>query len=185
MWGGNQLTRPGLTLLQNELGRDKNISHVLIPRRDRLARPDDALEGMRLEAQFQKLGVTLMFMDRVVKPAARGERADVGGLIVGLFDYHQAGKERQDLARKVIYAQIALAQAGYSIGGRPPYGFRRWLVRDDGTQAREWSDGERVRMRGHPRVRRERMPLSADLLLSLVHTSVPTVADRQIGIPPI
>jgi hypothetical protein len=52
-------------------------------------------------------------------------------------------------AEKMIYAQIALARAGFSTGGRAPYGFRRWLAKDDGTPIRQLPDGECVRMAGH------------------------------------
>ena len=53
------------------------------------------------------------------------------------------------MARKIIEAQVALARRGYSTGGRPPHGFDRWLVKDDGTKVRKLEDGERVRMAGH------------------------------------
>src|SRR5438445_13704356 len=49
----------------------------------------------------------------------------------------------------MIHAQTALARAGYSTGGRPPYGFRRWLVRLDGSTVRQLAEGEYVRMAGH------------------------------------
>jgi hypothetical protein len=43
----------------------------------------------------------------------------------------------------------ALARAGFSIGGRPPFGFRRWLVHVDGTPKRQLVDGEYVKQAGH------------------------------------
>jgi hypothetical protein len=49
----------------------------------------------------------------------------------------------------MIYAQIRLASMGFSVGGRAPYGFRRWLAKEGGTLFRQLSDGERVRMPGH------------------------------------
>jgi hypothetical protein len=146
---GNNLTRPGLDALKAEIKRDSTISHLFIPRRDRLARPDDPLDGMRLEAEFRMVGITVVFMDRVGLPIAVGERQDIADLIVSLIDYDNAGVFRRDLARKVIIAQIALAQLGFSTGGRAPYGFRRWLVKADGTPVRELADGEHVRMAGH------------------------------------
>jgi hypothetical protein len=66
-----------------------------------------------------------------------------------MVDYDRAGQERRDLAQKIIYAQLALAKAGFSTGGRPPYGFRRWLVAADGAPVRQLAEGERVRMAGH------------------------------------
>src|SRR6185369_2669107 len=38
---------------------------------------------------------------------------------------------------------------GFSIGGRPPFGFCRWLVKIDGSKVRKLEDSERVRMTGH------------------------------------
>jgi len=42
-----------------------------------------------------------------------------------------------------------LAERGFSIGGEPVYGFRRWLVAPDGTRKRELEAGEVVKMGGH------------------------------------
>jgi hypothetical protein len=68
---------------------------------------------------------------------------------MALMEYHEGEKFRRDLAEKMIYAQICLAKAGYSTGGRAPFGFRRWLVRVDGSKVRQLADGERVRQAGH------------------------------------
>ncbi len=145
---GNQLSRPGLdALLETALG-DHSVSHVFIPRRDRLARPDNPIDGITLELQFRSAGITLVFTDKVAGPIQKGSRQDIAELIVSVVDYDRAGKDRRDLADKIIRAQLALANAGYSTGGRPPYGFRRWLVRDDGTRVRQLDEGERVRTRG-------------------------------------
>ena len=57
--------------------------------------------------------------------------------------------DRRELAQKVLYAQLHLARLGFSTGGTPPYGFRRWLAKEDGTAVRELVKGERVRMAGH------------------------------------
>src|SRR4029077_8452136 len=128
---GNQLSRHGLNRLMAEIASDPNVSHVLIPRRDRFARPDDPLDAMTLETSVSRAGVTLVFMDRTVPPLARGQRQDIGDMIVSLVDYHHAGKDRQELARKILFAQLAWARAGFSFGAPPPYGFCRWLVRED------------------------------------------------------
>lgn len=45
---GNQTSRPGLNALIARATKDHSVSHVIIPRRDRLARPDDPLDGIRL-----------------------------------------------------------------------------------------------------------------------------------------
>jgi hypothetical protein len=145
---GNQLQRPGLDALFRVALTDSNITHVLIPRRDRLARPDDPLDALKLEAKLREGGLTLAFMDRTLTPMAHGQH-DLGESIVALVDYDRAGKERRDLAQKILYAQLTLAKAGFSTGGRPPFGFRRWLVNVDGTQVRQLEEGESVRKAGH------------------------------------
>lgn len=146
---GNLLSRPGLDGLFQRIQFDRNVSHVFIPRRDRLARPDHAVEGMQLEIRLRTLGVTLIFMDRVIPPLNLGSRDSIGDIIVSLVDYDQAGKDLRVLAEKSLFAQLMLAKAGFSTGGRAPYGFRRWLAKIDGQLVREVLDSERVRMAGH------------------------------------
>ncbi|MGY8771440.1 MAG: recombinase family protein [Pirellulales bacterium] len=88
-------------------------------------------------------------MDNVLEPLQKGKRQLVTELIMGVIDYDRSSEERRELAQKMIYAQLQLARAGYSTGGRAPYGFRRWLIKIDGTLVRQLQDGERVRMQGH------------------------------------
>ncbi len=145
---GSQLQRPGLDALFRVALTDPGVTHVFIPRRDRFARPDDPLDAMKMEARLREAGLTLVFMDKTLPPLPRGQR-DLGESIVAMIDYDRAGKERRDLAQKMIYAQLNLAKAGFSTGGRPPFGFRRWLVRTDGTPVRHLSEGEYVKMAGH------------------------------------
>ena len=90
-----------------------------------------------------------MFTNLVLSPVLLGQRLRIEEAIVSYLDYDRAGKDRTELAEKMIRAQLSLAKGGYSTGGRPPYGFRRSLVKDDGTRIRELSDGERVGIRGH------------------------------------
>ncbi len=146
---GHILVRDGLSALMSEAAADMRVSHIYIPRRDRLARPNNPIDGVQIEQQLHSLGITLVFTDKISLPTPPGERQNVGDLIVSVLDYDQSGKFRKDLAHKIILAQIGLAKSGYSTGGRPPYGFRRWLVKNDGTQVRQLADGERVRMAGH------------------------------------
>jgi DNA invertase Pin-like site-specific DNA recombinase len=146
---GNLLSRPGLDALIKEALADKSVTHIFIPRRDRLARPDNPIDGVKLENLLRTAGITLVFMDRTVQPLAKSRRPDIGELIAALLDYDTSGKFRRDLAQKLIYAQMRLAKLGYSIGGRAPYGFRRFLVKDDGTAVRQLLDGEYVRMAHH------------------------------------
>ena len=141
---GNELSRPGLNRLLDRISSDPSISHVLIPRRDRLARPNEPVDAMKLEDSIRRLGVTLIFMNGSLPPLKRGERSDISHTIMACVEYDRAGRDRTDLAQKIIYAQLELAKAGYSIGGRPPYAFRRWLVKTDGTIVRKLEEGERV-----------------------------------------
>lgn len=145
---GNVLSRPGLDALIERVRSDLFVSHIFIPRRDRLARPDDPLDGMAIETELRRLGVTLVTMAGEFGPIRRSKR-DMGDLLVAMLDYHQAGKERRDLAQKIIHAQLALAKQGFSTGGRPPFGFRRWLVNQTGQKVRQLTDGEHVKMAGH------------------------------------
>jgi hypothetical protein len=146
---GNKLSRPGLDALIREVTNNSSVTHVFIPRRDRLARPDYPIDAMQIENMLRMCNTTLVFMDKELPPILKGQRMNIGELITALVDYDQAGQFRRDLAAKILPAQIALARVGYSTGGRPPFGFRRWLVKDDGTRVRELEKGESVRMRGH------------------------------------
>jgi hypothetical protein len=145
---GNQLQRPALDALFRLARSDRDISHIFIPRRDRFARPDDPLDAMKMEASLREAGLTLVFMDKTLPPLPRGQR-DLGEAIVAMIDYDRASQERRDLAQKILYAQLNLAKAGFSTGGRPPFGFRRWLVQADGTPVRELAEGEYVKRAGH------------------------------------
>lgn len=149
MLKGNQLNRAGLDALNQLALADAKVSHILIPHRNRLARPDNPVDGVLLEKSLRGAGLTLVFQDRVCDPIPLGSRQKLEDLLVSVLDYNYAGEYRTELARKIIEAQIALARRGYSTGGRPPHGFDRWLVKDDGTQVRKLMDGERVRMAGH------------------------------------
>lgn len=146
---GNILTRQGLTAMVKEALADPSVSHIFIPRRDRLARPDNPLDGVSLEDGLRGAGITLVFMDKVCPPLHRGQRRNTADLFMAMLDYDRSGQYRRDLAQNIIYAQIRLASLGFSTGGRPPYGFRRWLVREDGTAVRELMEKEKVRMPGH------------------------------------
>lgn len=146
---GNILSREGLDAMIKRAVNDRDVTHVLIPRRDRLARPDDPLDPMQLENALRSQGLTLVFMDRVLLPLEKGKRQDISELIVALVDYDRSGRDRRDLAEKIVYAQIRLAKLGFSTGGRARYGFARWLVKEDGTRVRPLADGERVRLAGH------------------------------------
>jgi hypothetical protein len=146
---GNELSRAGLDAFMRTALQDHSVSHLFIPRRDRFARPNDPLDGVKLENVLRLGGLTLVFIDKVLPPLAKGRRPDMGELIAAICDYNYAGEYRRELAQKMIFAQRRLAELGFSVGGRAPYGFRRWLAHDDGTPERQLADGEHVRMTGH------------------------------------
>ena len=147
---GNQLSRPGLDALTRAAAADRSISHVFVPRRDRLARPGHPLDGVQLELQLRQAGLTLVFLNRVADALPRGKRQDIADLTVGVLDYHYSGQFRTELAEKLLYAQVRLAKAGFSIGGVPPYGFERWLVREaDRHPVRRLEPREHTKMAGH------------------------------------
>ena len=147
---GNLLSRNGLNALINEALNDPRVTHVLIPRRDRLARPDDPLDGIKLENVSAGRGQDDRLHGSHAATSEKGQEGRYRGTHHGdWWTSTMRRKFRRDLAQKILYAQLRLAKLGFSTGGRPPYGFRRWLVKDDGTQVRELAEGERVRMAGH------------------------------------
>jgi len=146
---GNILSRKGLDALLKTVLDDHDVSHVFTPRRNRLARPDHPMDGVKLEDALRRKGITLVFMDKTLAPMRRGKRPDIAELIVAAVDYDRSSEDRRELAQKVLYGQLRLAKMGFSTGGRPPFGFRRWLVKEDGTSVRELVEGEYVKRHGH------------------------------------
>jgi Recombinase len=146
---GNVMKRPGLDALRQTALEDKTVSHVFIPRPDRLVRPNNPVDGLLLEHSFRSMGLTIVFRDRVATPLQLNRHLDPYDLIVGVMQYDQSGRFRLELADKLLRAQVRLAELGFSIGGSPPYGFERWLAGPDRTPVRKLLPGERVRMAGH------------------------------------
>jgi len=146
---GNILNRPGFEAFRTNALNDPKVSHLFIPRRDRIARPDDPTDGVRMETELRASGLTIVFLNKVAEPFRKGARTELADLMSMLMDYNTSGEFRRELAQKLIHAKIALAQMGFSIGGEPPYGFRRWLCSMDGTPKRELADREIVKMPGH------------------------------------
>lgn len=65
---GNLLRRPALDKLLHDAKSDPRLTHVFIPHRDRLARPEKATDGLNLEDQFREAAVTLVYKNgRVVQ----------------------------------------------------------------------------------------------------------------------
>ena len=146
---GNHLSRPGLDAFRRRALEDSTVTHLFVPRRDRIARPDNPLDAVTIEFELRSAGLTVVLMDQALMPFPRGRRVGLADLLTGVIDYDSSGKFRRDLAEKLIHAKIKLAERGFSIGGEPVYGFRRWLVAPDGTRKRELEEGEVVKMAGH------------------------------------
>jgi hypothetical protein len=146
---GNRLNRPGLDAMFQAIALDTSISHVFIPRPDRLARPDHAVDGLNLEHKLrQELGVSIIFIDREMPAIPLGESARIDEQLVSMLGYHTAERFRHELAQKTLHTQRGLASQGFSTGGRAKYGFCRWLFATDGTPIRRLQDGENVRTKG-------------------------------------
>jgi hypothetical protein len=146
---GNHLRRPGLDAFRRRALDDTGVTHLFVPRRDRIARPDNPLDALTIEFELRSAGLTLVLMDQVLTPFPRGKRVGLADLLTGVIDYDSSGRFRRDLAEKLIHAKIKLAERGFSIGGEPVYGFRRWLVGADGAHKRQLEEGEIVKMSGH------------------------------------
>jgi hypothetical protein len=146
---GDELSRVGLNALLTRAVSDGSVSHVFIPRRDRLARPGDAIDAVKMENVLRGNGLTIVFKDLVLSPILTGRRPDVAELITAVIDYNAAGKFPRELSEKMVYCQVALAKGGFTTGGRPPFAFDRWLVRQDGERVRKLQDGEIMRMARH------------------------------------
>jgi hypothetical protein len=143
---GNQLSRPGVGRVPKS-GYVRPDRHPLIRQQAGSDRPTDAV---RIEFDLRRAGLTIVFLGgKIFAPIPRGARIDLADFLTCAIDYDASGKFRRDLAEKLIHAKIKLASAGFSIGGEPPYGFRRWLCAEDGTRKRELEDREIVKMRGY------------------------------------
>jgi hypothetical protein len=147
---GNLLSRPGFDRFRERAASDPSVSHLFVSKRDRLGRPDNPLDSMQIEYKLRSAGLTIVLMGgTVLPPVGPGERVAMADLITCLFEYEASGKFRRDLAEKLIHAKIRLARGGFSIGGEPLYGFRRWLCAEDGTRKRQLEEHERVKLPGH------------------------------------
>ena len=145
---GNVMSRPGFDAMLKRIESDLQVSHLFVPRRDRLARPDQAIEGAVVELNILKHGVTIVMTDDIAVPCQPGERFEIAGLIKTLMAYDSSGRFRTELADKLTKAKIILAETGFSIGGEPMYGFERWLIDSTSGKRRKLEKGENVKMKG-------------------------------------
>ena len=149
---GADLSRPGFNTIKLDVESNREISHLFCYRRDRLARPEDAMMMGALEKEIRQLGVTLVLFDKTVGPRERG-RADIADDISMLFEYYESGEFLKKHAERIIASKILLTREGFWTGGRAPYGFSRALVDGGGNVIEVLADGKKVRQQGcHVRI---------------------------------
>ncbi len=189
---GNVIDRVGLNKFFAEVERDCSVSHVLIPRPDRLARPEEIEIGVAYERRIrQHLGADLIFTNRECRRIRRGESMGFGEWVTSAAEYEQAAKFRIDLADKMIRSAIARAKEGYSTGGRARYGYSRWLMGPNQVLERKLKAGEFVRGAGYHVVQipsdngtfEVRMRIK-NMLLSMTATQVARQLNHEGVLPP-
>lgn len=144
---GSDPTRPGYMALNRDAASDPSISHVLIFRRDRYSRPEDAVEAVQSEKQLLRAGITLVFSTKVVEPGQRGKR-NVAQDIDSLLEFNESGAFCDQLAERMILTHKTLAAKGYSTGGNAPYGHIRALFGPDGKFSQILEKGRTIRQEG-------------------------------------
>ena len=144
---GADPNRPGFLALIDDALSDTSISHVLIHKRDRFARPQEAVEMVQIEKRLNHAGITLVFSDSVSEPYHPGQ----GGIerdIITLLAYSESGNYLNQLAERVILAHVPLAQGNFSTGGNAPYGHVRALFDPAGNFVEYLPKGRTVRQLG-------------------------------------
>jgi DNA invertase Pin-like site-specific DNA recombinase len=144
---GSDLTRPGFVSLNADALADPSVSHVFFYKRDRFARPDDAMQAAQIEKKLLFAGITVVHSDGVTLPIRRGEQSIMRDLEL-LLPYYQGGEELRKHAERVLGAQQELADGGYRVGGNAPYGFGRVLVNAAGDILEELPRGKTVKQAG-------------------------------------
>jgi hypothetical protein len=149
---GADMDRPGFAALQNDALADKSISHILIYKRDRLARPQEVTDMIQIEKKLRYAGITIWLSGKVGEPLDIGQPNPAVDMEL-YFEYYESGEYLRKLAERVVVAQRNLAQGGYRTGGKPPYGFGRVLVDGSGKILEHLPPGRRVRQPGcHVRI---------------------------------
>jgi DNA invertase Pin-like site-specific DNA recombinase len=144
---GADLERPGFQSLITDARKDRSISHILIYRRDRFARPEDSIKLVAIEKDLRLAGLTMVFADDVGHPLERG-KADLAADVAMMLSYYESGEFLRKHAERVLQAQRQLALGGYRVGGSAPYGFARVLVDSAGNVIEELTPGRQVRQPG-------------------------------------
>jgi hypothetical protein len=149
---GANLQREAFTMFRQAALHDRGISHLLIYKSDRFARPEQAYEACTLENQLLLAGITIVFHNRLSNPRERGVRY-IAEDVQQLFEYHQSGQFLADHAERILRARATLADRGFWAGGPAPYGFGRVLVDSQGNKVMDLPEGRSVRQEGcHVRI---------------------------------
>ena len=144
---GSDMSRPGFLAVLRDVEADRSISHILVYRRDRLARPEDALKMASLERDIRQQGVTFVFENGIAKPLD-SSNPDLGDDLKAFVEYFQSGDDLRKLAGRILDVQKVLAIEGFSTGGNAPYGWVRVLVDRDGNEVMELPHGRKIREPG-------------------------------------
>ncbi|MFM7149796.1 MAG: recombinase family protein, partial [Gemmataceae bacterium] len=172
---GSDLTRPGFLKVNEDALKNRSVSHLFIYKRDRFARPQDAMRVALVEKTLLEAGVTLIFSDGDSKPYLQGQSHIVQDLGL-VFGYYQSGEELRKHADRVLGFQRRLAEQGYRTGGNPPYGFVRVLVNAEGKILEELPPGKVVQQPGcHVRV------VPKDMAKITVWLEILTLKDKGWG----
>src|SRR5207247_6456447 len=95
-------------------------SHILVHKRDRYARPEDAVDMVAREKKLLLAGITIVFTDSIVEPMERGRQYPERELAM-LLGYYESGAFLIKLAERVLEKQRLLACEGFRTGGTAPY----------------------------------------------------------------
>ena len=144
---GGKTRRRGFDAMLEGLRNDKKISHLFVFKRDRLARPRDPVDGMVLERDLRTWGVRVEMSDGVLDPGEHGAVA-LGQKAMSLFGYFESGEFSKKLSERIVLVQVSNASRGYSAGGRPPYGFGRFLINVSGGVVEELKAKRKVKEPG-------------------------------------
>jgi DNA invertase Pin-like site-specific DNA recombinase len=149
---GADLEREAFTLFRKTALRDRSVSHLLIYKSDRFARPEQPNAACEMETELLLAGITIVFHNRVSNPRERGLRYFAED-VQQLFEYHQSGQFLPDHAERILRARATLADRGFWTGGSAPYGFGRVLVDAEGNKIQDLPEGTSVRREGcHVRI---------------------------------
>ncbi len=143
---GTDRTRKGLSELRSYLKEDKTITHLFVQRADRLGR-DDALYITDLESEIRRLGITIVYNDKEKEPLGR-DGPGLADVITSIIDHDHSRQWLEIHSGRIVDSQIRGAKQGYSMGGSPPYGFKRVLVGPDGKIIETIKPGRRVKENG-------------------------------------